>query len=321
MPLTDDELAAAVAVLAAGGLVAFPTETVYGLGADATNTAAVREVFAAKGRPLDHPLIVHLGDASGLDAIVREPSAAARTLAARHWPGPLTLILERRPDAVVDAVTGGRSTVGVRVPAHPVATGLLSAFGRPVAAPSANPFGRVSPTSAAEVREELGGACDLVLDGGPSAVGIESTIVDCTGPEPEILRVGGVTEAELATSLGTTVARRERPTGAPGTLDAHYAPRVPLQVCDAADLPAVMAAAGSDVGLIGPAELVDGRDGVLGAAESDEHYARELYRWLRAGEARGVDRIVAILPDDAGLGAAVRDRLVRASRGAAEADG
>jgi L-threonylcarbamoyladenylate synthase len=191
-PLVDPSLIArAVDVLRDGGLVAFPTETVYGLGADASNAAAVNRIFAAKGRPADHPLIVHLASADSLDAWASAVSPLARAFAAACWPGPLTIVL-RRAARVPDAVTGGLSTVGLRVPSHPVAQALLRAFDGGIAAPSANRFGTVSPTTAAHVRESLGDRVDLVLDGGPSDVGVESTIVDCSGDTPAILRPGGV---------------------------------------------------------------------------------------------------------------------------------
>jgi L-threonylcarbamoyladenylate synthase len=191
----------AVALLRAGELVAFPTETVYGLGADAANPAAVAKIFAAKGRPQDHPLIVHLDGAAQLDAWARDIPAYAFELAEAFWPGPLTLILKRQP-GVPDAVTGGQDTVGLRVPGHPLALELLRAFGGGLAAPSANRFGRISPTTARHVREELGEAVAMVLDGGPCQVGIESTILDCTGGAPRILRPGMVGAPALGRVLG-----------------------------------------------------------------------------------------------------------------------
>ncbi|MEZ5118124.1 MAG: L-threonylcarbamoyladenylate synthase [Candidatus Nanopelagicales bacterium] len=246
---TSTEPADAVAVLRAGGLVALPTETVYGLAADATDPHAVARVYAVKGRPADHPLIVHLASASGLSAWAVDVPGYARTLAAACWPGPLTLVL-RRSARAGDHVTGGQDTVALRVPAHPLALSVLRGLdvgdpdGAPhgLAAPSANRFGRVSPTSAAHVLAELGpslGPSDLVLDGGPSAVGVESTIVDCTGPRPRILRPGGVSAAEVERVTGLPVEPAgwipAEPTGsgspsapevrAPGTLASHYAPK------------------------------------------------------------------------------------------------
>ncbi|MBI1844800.1 MAG: threonylcarbamoyl-AMP synthase, partial [Actinobacteria bacterium] len=226
-------IAGAVGVLRAGGLVAFPTETVYGLGADASNDEAVRRIFAVKGRPTDHPLIVHLGDADQLDAWAREIPSDARLLAAACWPGPLTLVLWRS-SAVSDVVTGGRDSVGLRVPSHPVALELLRAFGGGVAAPSANRFGRVSPTTAAHVVADLGDDVDLVLDGGPCAVGVESTIVDLTGEAPMLLRQGGVSIETIEGVIGRAViATAEGPARAPGMLAAHYAPTARVELVEA----------------------------------------------------------------------------------------
>ena len=197
----------------------FPTETVYGLGADAANAEAVRRLFAVKGRPADHPVIVHVARAAQLDDLARDVPDGARLLADAFWPGPLTIVVRRNPDLVVAEVTGGLDTVGVRVPDHPVALELLEAFGGGVAAPSANRFGRVSPTTAAHVRADLGDDVRQILDGGPSRVGVESTIVDVTGSEPAILRVGGLSRADVARVIGGEVALRtsgEAP--APGTL-------------------------------------------------------------------------------------------------------
>jgi Sua5/YciO/YrdC/YwlC family protein len=191
------EIREAAAVLRAGGLVAFPTETVYGLGADATNARAVRRVYSVKGRPPDHPIIVHLASADDLDTYAVAVSDAARALARACWPGPLTLVVKLREGTIAAEVTGGRSTVALRVPAHPMALALLDELGRGIAAPSANRFGRVSPTTAAHVRADLGDAVDLVLDGGPTTIGVESTIVDCSRSRPAILRLGGVDTATV----------------------------------------------------------------------------------------------------------------------------
>ncbi len=190
------EIARAVAVLRDGGLVAFPTETVYGLGADASNPAAMARIFAAKGRPADHPLIVHLASADEIGAWAASVPPLAAAFATACWPGPLTIIL-RRSERVPDAVTGGLDTVGLRVPSHPLALELLAAFGDGIAAPSANPFGSVSPTTADHVRTGLGDRVDLILDGGPCEVGVESTIVDLSGDEPAILRPGGLPRERL----------------------------------------------------------------------------------------------------------------------------
>ena len=223
----NDAVRRAVAILRAGGLVAFPTETVYGLGADASNPDAIERLYAAKRRPADHPVIVHFADARRAFGWAREVPEAAHRLAARFWPGPLTMILKRAPQ-VGDYVTGGQDTVGLRVPSHPVARELLEQFGGGVAAPSANVFGRVSPTSAAHVREDLGAEADCVLEGGSSEVGIESTIVDLSGAAPALLRPGHVRaeqlEAVLGCRLGAKAAVSPRH---PGGLERHYAPRTP----------------------------------------------------------------------------------------------
>ncbi|MEO8003262.1 MAG: L-threonylcarbamoyladenylate synthase, partial [Betaproteobacteria bacterium] len=226
--MSDQEIEQAVQILRKGGLVAFPTETVYGLGADASNPAAVRKIFAAKGRPADHPVIVHIADTSELKHWALEVPRSAWVLAEKFWPGPLTMVF-KRASHVSDLVTGGQDTVGVRVPSHPVAQQLLRAFNGGIAGPSANRFGRLSPTTAAHVREELGAAVDLVLDGGPCEVGIESTIVDVTRATPAVLRPGRITalqiEEALATAVGDTAPGRPRVSG---SLDSHYAPQLPL---------------------------------------------------------------------------------------------
>ena len=210
--------------------MAFPTETVYGLGADASNPAAMKKIFAAKGRPADHPVIVHIADMSDLKHWAAEVPRAAWLLAEKFWPGPLTMVLKRAPQ-VSDLITGGQDTVGLRVPAHPVAQHLLKAFGGGIAAPSANKFGRLSPTTAEHVREELGEAVDMVLDGGPCEVGIESTIVDLTRETPAILRPGRMSAQQIADAL---LAQLGEPAGdrprVPGSLASHYAPRAPLKI-------------------------------------------------------------------------------------------
>jgi len=295
---------AAVRVLRRGGLVAFPTETVYGLGADATNIAAVERVFAVKGRPRGHPLIVHVGASSALDDWAVAAPAAARALAERFWPGPLTLLLARHP-RIPDVTTGGRATVGLRVPGHPVALELLAAFGGGVAAPSANRFGRVSPTTAAHVRADLGHAVDLILDGGPSTVGVESTIVDCTTDPPSILRHGAVTAASVREVVGGPVIEGDvGESRAPGMLASHYAPRAAVVL--AAD-PAV-AAARAD------AEQRAGRTvDVLAPDVPADDYARHLYAWLREADERQLDVLVVVPPADIGIGAAVNERLRKAA--------
>jgi L-threonylcarbamoyladenylate synthase len=234
------QIEAAARQLRAGGVVAFPTETVYGLGADATNPEAVRKIFEIKGRPADHPLIVHIADAALLDRWAREIPEMARRLAECIWPGPLTLILRRQPH-VLDAVTGGQDTVGLRVPDHPVALALLQELGpeKALAAPSANRFGRISPTTAAHVRAELGEGMDMLLDGGSCRVGLESTIVSFVGATPLLLRPGGISVAALEAVLGErieTPGAAQPATRVSGSLPSHYAPVTPLEVLSAESL-------------------------------------------------------------------------------------
>jgi L-threonylcarbamoyladenylate synthase len=298
---------AAVRVLRRGGLVAFPTETVYGLGADATNVAAVERIFAVKGRPHGHPLIVHLGAGTSLDEWAVDVPDAARALAAAFWPGPLTLLLRRHP-RIPDVITGGRPTVGLRVPAHPVALDLLGAFGGGVAAPSANRFGRVSPTTAEHVQSDLGDAVDLILDGGPTTVGVESTIVDCTtndGSSVSILRHGAVTADAVREVVGSPVM--EIDTGesrAPGMLASHYAPHATVVLAPDRSAADERAADERRAG-----RAVD----VLAPDVSIEDYARNLYAWLREADACALDVLVVVPPPDTGLGAAVNERLRKAA--------
>lgn len=315
---TDVELAARL--LGSGGLIGMPTETVYGLAADASDVAAVARVFAVKGRPADHPLIVHLAGAEELDVWAREVPGYARKLADQLWPGPLTLVLPRTPRAG-DHLTGGQPTVGLRVPAHPVTRQLLAEYGRGLAAPSANRFGRISPTTAGHVIEELGELLvpgqDAVLDGGPSEVGVESAIIDCTGPNPVILRPGAVTAADIARVGGAVVADRPSRVRAPGTLASHYAPRATVELVDvAADLSERLhgpAAPPAD-GLLALASVPTPTGVVrLSAPPDAAGYARVLYTALREADTLGLTRILAVLPEPEGLGTAVRDRLRRAA--------
>ncbi len=312
------QIAAAVAALRRGELVAFPTETVYGLGADASNEAAVRRIFAAKGRPADHPVIVHLPDAALLDAWARDVSAIARRLAARFWPGPLTLILPRA-NHVLDVVTGGQDTVGLRVPDHPVAQALLQAFGGGIAAPSANRFGRISPTRAEHVRAELGDAVAVILDGGPSRVGLESTIVDLSGDQPVLLRPGQITAAEIAAVAGVPVLTQQRTrTRAPGTLASHYAPVTPVELVDPATLESSVAAlsqAGARIAVLARRPMPRSLRALawIELPPDADGYARGLYASLRELDAAGADRIIVErVPDDEAW-TAVRDRLTRAA--------
>jgi L-threonylcarbamoyladenylate synthase len=320
------EFERAVGVLRDGGLVAFPTETVYGLGADATNTEAVGRIFTVKGRPVGHPLIVHLGDADQLDAWAEHVAPAARLLADAFWPGPLTMILPRSA-RVPDAVTGGRDTVGLRVPDHPVARALLEAFGGGIAAPSANRFGHVSPTTAAHVRTDLGDDVDLVLDGGPCTVGVESTIIDLTTGEPEILRPGGVSIDRLADVLGRVprvwLGDDDGPARAPGMLAAHYAPAAQVEIVASDDEVAERATrhleGGRVVGVLAPMAV---RDLPLDVLELEpvgepEEYAQLLYARLRQADRLGIEVLLVVPPPERGVGIAVADRLRRAAAGRA----
>jgi L-threonylcarbamoyladenylate synthase len=283
-------------------LVVFPTETVYGLGADASNPTALRRLFAVKGRPVHHPVIVHLASAETIDDWASEVPDEARVLTDRFWPGPLTVILRRRA-RVLDEVTGGLSTVGLRVPAAPVALDLLAAFGGGLAAPSANRFGHVSPTTAQSVIDELGDAVDLVLDGGPCRVGVESTIVELTGEAPTVLRPGAVTVAQLERALGRSVRPPEGPSRAPGMLPSHYAPNAAVEIVAAEALAArteELRQQGRRVVTIVPSADLD----------TDAH---TLYARLREADAHGADVILAVLPEDEGIGAAIADRLRKAA--------
>ena len=315
---TDADIARAADALRRGGLVAFPTETVYGLGADADNPAALARLYAVKGRPGEHPVIVHVGEPARLAEWAAHVPEAARRLGEAFWPGPLTVVV-RRAARVLDAVTGGGDTVGVRVPDQPVALALLRAFGDGIAAPSANRFGHVSPTTAGDVRADLGDDVDVVLDDGPCAVGVESTIVDCTADEPAILRPGGVTRERVEQVLGREVgARRDGLVRAPGTLKSHYAPEATVLVVgrdDLADRAATLLAAGQTVAVLAAGSAVRLPDDVivLDAPADDREYARVLYARLREVDRRGVDVLLAVPPSDAGLGAAVGDRLRRAA--------
>lgn len=296
-----------------GELVAFPTETVYGLGAAARDPAAVAKVFAAKGRPADHPLIVHLAAADAAPAWARSWEPRAARLAAAFWPGPLTLIVPRAAD-VPDAVTGGQDTVGLRVPNHALALALLEAFGEGVAAPSANRFGAVSPTTAAHVALELGDAVDLIVDGGPCRVGVESTIVDLSGEAARLLRPGGVPAEAIEEALGTPLAASgpEAPR-APGTLNSHYAPRAELRVVAPAAVDAALAdalRAGRRVVHLGAEDRGAPR---IALPASFEGAARRLYAALREVDAAGFELAVVALPEARGLGRAVADRLKRAA--------
>jgi L-threonylcarbamoyladenylate synthase len=324
--VTDADITRAVEALRRGGLVAFPTETVYGLGADAASTNALTRLYTVKGRPPDHPVIVHVAEAGAVDEWAAEVPDTARRLGGAVWPGPLTIVV-RRSSRVPDAVTGGGDTVGLRVPDQPVALALLRAFGGGIAAPSANRFGRVSPTTAQDVRADLGDDVDVVLDDGPCTVGVESTIVDCTGPEAMILRPGGVSRERVAEVVGGTVrVRRDGLVRAPGTLKSHYAPEATVLLVSRADLvdrAACMAEVGQRVAVLASGTAPSLPDGVIvlePPGDVDE-YARVLYARLREADRAGADVVLAVPPPDTGVGAAVADRLRRAAgRGGGFAD-
>lgn len=324
-------MADAAAKLLAGNLVAFPTETVYGLGADACNAEAVAKIYSAKGRPTDHPLIVHVASMGVLSEWADHVPEYAISLARDFWPGPMTLVI-RRSKLARDFVTGGQDTVGIRVPAHPVALGLLEAFaqigGKGIAAPSANRFGSVSPTNAQAVVAELGEYLtyqDRILDGGPCDVGLESTIIDCTGDAPEILRPGAITEEMINKSTNIKIGSKFVYTdedlpgitinGKPieiqairvsGSLENHYSPKATV-LLDQSPLPGQ--------GFIAMAGVVSG-EGVIRLAEPTTHdeFARILYTALRAADEQGLETVVVLQPKGTGIAVAIRDRLVKASR-------
>ncbi len=308
-------MADAAANLLAGGLVAFPTETVYGLGADACNADAVARIYSVKGRPADHPLIVHVASMVALGDWADDVPGYAISLARDFWPGPMTLVVNRS-GLVGDFVTGGQDTVGVRVPNHPVALGLLEAFeqagGKGVAAPSANRFGNVSPTTAQAVSDELGDYLadgDQILDGGPCDVGVESTIIDCTGDVPKILRPGAITAQMITESTGLVVVGvvEESAIRVSGSLEAHYAPAATVLI-DQSPI--------AGQGFIAMADVVAGEDVVrLAAPTTHEEFARVLYSALRTADEQGLETVVVAQPTGDGIAVAIRDRLKRAAFG------
>ena len=328
-------MADAAANLLAGGLVAFPTETVYGLGADACNADAVARIYSVKGRPADHPLIVHIASMSGLGDWANDVPEYAIALARDYWPGPMTLVV-RRSSLAGDFVTGGQDTVGVRVPDHPVALGLLEAFvragGKGVAAPSANRFGNVSPTTAQAVSDELGdylASDDQILDGGACDVGVESTIIDCTGDVPKVLRPGAITAQMIAECTGLSVGGKFVYTDddlagisvngeavdtqvirVSGSLEAHYAPAAKVLLCETPT---------AGQGFIAHANIQT-PEGVIRLASpgSDEEFARVLYSALRAADEQGLAEVVVMQPIGIGIAVAIRDRLKRAAFGSAQ---
>jgi len=308
-------MASAAKHLIAGDLVAFPTETVYGLGADASNSAAVARIYSVKGRPNDHPLIVHIASMDRMGDWASEVPEYAIALARNFWPGPMTLVL-MRSELAGDFVTGGQDTVGVRVPDHVVALALLEAFekvgGKGVAAPSANRFGHVSPTTAAAVVEELAGYLskdDLVLDGGACTVGVESTIIDCTGLLPRVLRPGAISTAMIqeVTGLIAVSVDGQDEIRVSGSLENHYAPAAKVLLCE--------------VPIVGQGFIahknIETPQGVirLASPSDDEEFAQILYSALREADAQGLLEVVVVQPIGIGIGVAIRDRLARAANG------
>ena len=309
---TTDTLKSAALSLKNGQLVAFPTETVYGLGADASNAEAVARIYEVKGRPSDHPLIVHIASMDAIAHWATDIPEYAITLARDFWPGPMTLVL-KRSDLAKDFITGGQDTVGLRVPAHPIALALIKEFnaigGYGIAAPSANRFGAVSPTTAQAVEEELAEYLDeqdLILDGGPCLVGVESTIIDCTGPTPMLLRLGAITPLMIEESTGL-IALESNPSEirVSGSLDSHYSPKAKV-ILD------VVAIAGA--GLIAPDQIPTPTGVIrLAAPSTIEEYARVLYHALRSADQQGLEAVVVLQPGGDGLAAAIRDRLQRSA--------
>jgi L-threonylcarbamoyladenylate synthase len=312
-PIMSAELDRACTLLRSKGLVAFPTETVYGLGGNALDVDSVLKIFEMKGRPQFDPLIVHAKDAAAAFALAREVPAVAKELAARFWPGPLTLVLPKR-DIVPDLVTSGLPSVALRVPAHPMAQALLHAFDGPIAAPSANRFGRISPTTAEHVRAEFGAELELVLDGGPCETGVESTILSLLEPVAVLLRPGGTPVEALQEVVGELRIPSKDPSHplAPGQLPSHYAPRTPLYIRGDGAAPT------GRLGLlsVGPARQPSGFECVeiLSDTADLREAAARLFAAMRRLDAMGLDGIVAELAEDAGLGLAINDRLRRASR-------
>jgi L-threonylcarbamoyladenylate synthase len=297
--VSDDELDRAAAILRRGGLVAFPTETVYGLGANALDRGAVERIYAAKGRPSTSPLIVHIAGIEMLDAVVAEWPSAAQELAERFWPGPLTLVLKKNPQ-VPGEVTAGLNTVGIRMPAHPIASELIRRAGVPVAAPSANRFTGISPTTAEHVRTSLGDRVEMILDGGPTRVGIESTVLSLVEGAPMLLRPGMVSQSAIEAIVGpVAIAGPSEPRGphaSPGLHEKHYAPRTPFYILKPGQLP--------------PA----GRGTILRMPRDPERYAAALYAELHKADAEGWDWIAVEQPPAAPAWDAIRDRLRRAGR-------
>jgi L-threonylcarbamoyladenylate synthase len=322
---TQVEIETAVQALRDGALVAFPTETVYGLGANAQNPVAVRKIFEAKGRPPNHPVIVHLDDPRFLHRWVREVPAAAMKLAAAFWPGPLTMVMPRAA-SVHDVITGGQDTIAIRVPAHPMAQQLLTAFGGGIAAPSANRYGRLSPTRAEHVREELGEAVQVILDGGECQVGLESTIVAFEGDALRLLRPGSVTAAQLRAVAGDIFigAGSDSPR-VPGSAPTHYAPSTPLTIVPAGEIDAqadAASAGGRRIAVLAQRLPLRAHKYVtwINAGRRPENYARDLYANLRTLDKAGCQQILVQGIPEGERWDAVRDRLLRAASSVTESE-
>jgi L-threonylcarbamoyladenylate synthase len=310
---TQDVIAKAAKVLIDGHLVAFPTETVYGLGADATNEKAVSRIYSVKGRPADHPLIVHISSINQLEKWAIDIQEYAIKLARDFWPGPMTLIL-KRSELAKDYITGGQSNVGLRVPSQPIALALLAEFekngGLGIAAPSANRFGAVSPTTASDVNEELQAylnSNDLILDGGQCSIGIESTIIDCIGPIPIILRPGAITKEMMNKSINIDGIRSEAKSNirVSGALESHYSPKAAVFI-DLLPIPGDGFIAMNDIPT--PDRVIR-----LSSPISIEEYAKDFYNALRLGDKKRLKRISVISPEGSGLAEAIRDRLSKAA--------
>ena len=306
----NSEVRRAAQILRAGGLVAFPTETVYGLGADASSAKAIARLYEVKRRPADHPVIVHFSDATGAFSWAQDVPETAKKLASKFWPGPLTLILKRSSKAQ-DFVTGGQDTVGLRVPSHPIAHELLEAFGGGIAAPSANRFGMVSPTTAAHVRADLGKDVDLVLEGGPSEVGIESTIVDLSGGHAVLLRPGRISKHDLEAVIGKIAEKSATSPRHSGGLERHYAPRTPARLVPTHALDKEIAK-GQSVAVLAFSRPDERVDFWLRMPRDPQAYAQKLYAALRELDSAQCERILVEAPPETAEWAAVWDRLKRA---------
>jgi L-threonylcarbamoyladenylate synthase len=316
---TQVEIDTAVQALRDGELVAFPTETVYGLGANAQNPAAVRKIFAAKGRPADHPVIVHLDSPRFLHRWVREVPEAANKLAERFWPGPLTMVMPRAAN-VHDVVTGGQDTVAIRVPSHPMAQQLLTAFGGGIAAPSANRYGRLSPTRAEHVRDELGDAVNTILDGGETQIGLESTIITFEGANVRLLRPGAVTAGQIRTVIGDELligANTESPR-VPGSTSSHYAPTTQMTIVAAGEIDAHAASlseGGRRIAVLAQRLPLKSHKYVtwINAGRRPEQYGHDLYANLRTLDKAGCQQILVQDVPEGEKWDAIRDRLMRAA--------